>query len=79
MIPGHIHGATRQLGKPDNMTDEQCVPLAIKDTRIDGCNVMVSAWFPSPDEVRKMMAGQPVHLYVWGTGHPPVGLEVPEL
>ena len=76
MLIGRIHGATRVLGKPVSMTDEQCGSLAILDMQHDGQPVMVSAWHPTPDEVRRMAAGEPVYLWVYGTAHPPVALSV---
>lgn len=77
MRPGAIRGATRVLGKPANMTDEQCAPLHIHDTVIDGYPYMVSAWIPTPAEVQLIMSGQPIFLYIGGQQHPPVMLGVP--
>jgi hypothetical protein len=76
MIPGRIPGATRVLGAPagwDVSANGLCSGLAIRDC--DG--VMLSSWQPSPEEIERIVAGAPVHLYVWGAGHPPVALEVP--
>lgn len=77
MRPGAIRGATRVLGKPNGMSDEQCSPLHIHDTVIDGFPYMVSAWIPTPAEVELIKRGQPIFLYINGTTHPPVMLEVP--
>lgn len=84
MIIGRIRGATRVLGKPANWDETnpgtKCGELAIVDVPTEnGDQVMVSAWFPTPDEMRLLQAGQPVYLSVWGTCHPPVGLWVPEI
>lgn len=76
MLIGRIHGATRVLGKPSDMTDEQCGSLAVRDTVVDGMPVMVSAWYPTPEEVKRLAGGEPVYLWVYGTGHPPVALSV---
>lgn len=54
MLIGRIHGATRVLGNPSSMTDEQCGSLAILDMQANGQPVMVSAWHPTPDEVKRM-------------------------
>ncbi len=82
MIIGRIHGATRELGTPkdwDNERDGECGSLAIVDIQTErGRPQMVSAWFPTPDEVKRMATGQPVYLSVFGTVHPPVALWVPE-
>lgn len=84
MIIGRINGATRVLGKPSNWDEEHpdqtCGALAIADIPPErGGPQMVSAWFPTPDELRLMQEGQPVYLSVWGTVHPPVSLWVPEV
>lgn len=82
MLIGRIHGATRYLGKPPDWDDSKgvhCGSLAILDMEAaNGDNVMVSAWLPTPDEVARIVAGKPVHLHVWGIGHPPVALTVGE-
>ena len=80
MIIGRIAGATRELGAPKDWNSERdgdCGALAILDWQpTEGQNAMTSAWFPTPDEVRQINAGQPVYLTVWGTMHPPVMLGV---
>jgi len=75
MTPGRIQFATRALGAPANWNPEkqgECDSLQIRDR--DG--TMESAWYPTPDELAAIMAGRPVILTVWGTGHPPVSLNV---
>ncbi|GAB3388225.1 hypothetical protein GCM10027432_24320 [Lysobacter fragariae] len=76
MLIGRIHGATRVLGKPESMTDEKCGSLAILDMVIDDQPVMVSAWHPTPAEVKRMAAGEPVYLWVYGQQHPVVAMTV---
>lgn len=70
MLIGRIEQATRTLGAPEDMKD--CQALAIRDIELDGNNVMVSAWFPTPEEMTALNAGQPVYLHIWGKSHPPV-------
>lgn len=76
MIPGRIPNATRYLGapvdwKPD--TDGPCGYLAIKDQPSDtGLNYMISAWEPTPDELKRLNEGARVLLWIAGTSHPPV-------
>lgn len=74
MLIGRIANATRVMHAPADM--ENCQPLAICDIDIEGNNVMLSAWLPTPEEVALMQAGQPVYLYIWGTSHPPVFVSV---
>jgi hypothetical protein len=80
MIIGRIAGATRELGKPANWNaerDGECGSLAILDVTAEGGhNVMMSAWYPTPDEVARIAAGEPVYLSIWGVMHPPVMLSV---
>ena len=77
---GRILGATRNLGAPvdwDKDKDGPCVGLPIRDEpHTAGTNRMVSAWLPSPDELRLIAAGAPIYLYVYGTAHPPVWVGV---
>ncbi len=82
MIIGRIEGATRVLGKPkdwdESHPDQRCGALAVLDIPPgQGGPAMVSAWFPTPDEVERLRQGQPVYLSIFGTGHPPVALWVP--
>lgn len=83
MLIGRIQGCTRVLGKPagwdESNPDTPCQGLPVIDLPAEhGGPAMVSAWFPTPDEVRRMAAGEPVYLSVFGTVHPPVAVWVPE-
>lgn len=46
------------------------LPIAVND------NVMFSYWRPSPTEVLRILRGQPIRLGVFGSGHPPVSLDM---
>lgn len=80
MLIGRIENATRVLGPPATWDDEKngrCGALAIRDEPAEGGgNVMVSAWHPTPEEVAKINAGEPVYLWIWGAAHPPVMVTV---
>ncbi len=73
-----IDNKTRVLGQPKDWPEDanKCNSLEILDAMIDGSNVMLSQWKPSPDEIDLLVSGAQVNLYVWGTGHPPVALTV---
>lgn len=79
---GHITGATHTLGKPAEMTDEQCAPLPVRvDIYADGLSTMVvmsSAWLPTAEELARLNAGAPVHVAIYGAVHPPINVTVPE-
>lgn len=81
MIPKRIEGSTRYLGAPQGWTPEQdggeCVHLAIRD-EANPAPVMVSAWEPTPDELRRLNSGALIYLTVAGVQHPPVMLTVGE-
>jgi hypothetical protein len=71
-----IEGATRTLGESQGY-----LPLPIRDFPIEvepGQSVhgMVSQWRPSADDLELLSMGQPIHLTVMGSAHPPVILTV---
>lgn len=67
-----VEGTTRTLGK-----DQGYLGLRIKDyIGSDGNPGMLSSWEPSPDELARLNAGAPIYLYVLGSSHPPVAIEV---
>lgn len=79
MLIGRIQGFTRELGKPkdwDNERDGHCEALPILDVDANGVPAMVSAWYPTPDEAKRIAAGEPVYLWIFGRSHPPVSLSV---
>lgn len=81
MLIGRIDGATRVLGKPvDWNPEDKCQSLAIKDHVLDtGQNVMESSWVPTPQEAEALGKGAHIHLWVWGSGHPPVAITVDQV
>lgn len=76
---GLINGATRHLG-----ADQGYLGLPIRDAVIhDSVNgpetpCMVSAWYPSPEQLVSLIKGSPILLTVLGTVHPPVSVDVGE-
>jgi hypothetical protein len=79
---GRVTGATRVIGKSQGYYGLPLRGIIINDS-VTGPNTpaMITAWFPTPDELVAINAGAPIHLTVVGTGHPPVMLgvgEVPE-
>ena len=70
-------GATRWLG-----ASQGYLPLPLRDVVINDdvtgpeTPAMESAWIPSPEDLRGMVAGAPLILRVLGTRHPPVMIEV---
>lgn len=72
MTPQRFPESNATLGRPADMTSEECGPLPVC---IDG-RVVVSAWRPTPAELVRINLGEPVWLIVWGVGMPPVALTV---
>jgi len=74
---GRIEGCTRVIGKSQGYYGLPVRDEFQNDTVTGpGTPIMVTAWFPTPDELQAINAGAPVHLKIVGTGHPPVMLGV---
>lgn len=72
---GRIANATRVIGQSQGYFG-----LPLRDEQID-CPVngprtpsMVTAWFPTPDELAALIAGAPIHVRLLGVTHPPIML-----
>ena len=79
MHPGRIEGATRSLGPPPEWApsgDTRCMTLAIRDEVRPAGHGMTSAWFPTREEIDRLICGAPIYLTVIGINHPPVALTV---
>lgn len=76
MLIGRIRGSNFCYKAVEGM--ENCQDLHVRVDDYEGQRVMSSAWIPTPDELKRLNEGQPIHLHVWGNGHPPVALSVPE-
>ncbi|MDR3514066.1 MAG: hypothetical protein P4L73_20715 [Caulobacteraceae bacterium] len=79
---GRIAGSTRNLGAPPNWDpdrDGPCQSLPVRDELVGGkLSAMTSAWFPTPEELLRLVAGAPIYLKVLASAHPPVMLSVGE-
>lgn len=74
---GRIEGCTRVLGKAQGYYGLPIRDEMQNDTVTGpGTPVMVTAWFPTPDELAALNAGAPVHMRIVGTAHPPCMLGV---
>ena len=72
MLALRIEGSTRTLGR-----EQGYLQLPIRDIVLEGNGpVMASCWEPNPEELKLLNAGAKVRLYVAGTVHPPVMVEV---
>lgn len=71
MIIARIEGATRVLGQSQGF-----LGLPIRDEVVGDAPCMVSAWEPTPEEIKRLNAGEKVYLSVMGSSHPPVMLGI---
>lgn len=69
---GRVLGATRVVGQSQGY-----IGLPIRDEVVN-CSVngptpsMVTAWFPTPEELAALNSGAPVHVRILGTVPPPM-------
>jgi hypothetical protein len=73
---GRVDGCTRVCGKAQGFLG---LPLRDETLDVEGVglvNQMVTAWFPTPDELEALNAGAPVHVKIWGNSPPPMMVEV---
>lgn len=77
---GRIEGCTRVLGKAQGYLGLPLRDEVVKDTATgQDMHMMVTAWFPTPDELTALMAGAPVHMRIAGQVHPPCLLTVGDI
>lgn len=74
-----IDGATRILGGP-GLEDLHIKDVTFKRNHLEltGTPGMVSAWEPTPAELKRIARGAPILLKILGADHPPVMIEVGE-
>lgn len=70
--------ANHSFARPKGTTEHQCGTLRVQYglTQIEGQDftVSVSAWKPTPDEIKKIVDGGLVYLNVYGNSHPMVSI-----
>jgi len=76
MIVGRIRGSNFVYKAPVGMDNCQDLHVAVYED--EDVRVMSSAWMPTPEELARLNAGQPIHLHIYGQGHPVVSMSVPE-
>lgn len=76
MTPGAIRNANLVMRAPDGM--DNCQDLHVRvDEYEGGERCLVSAWYPTAEELQRLNSGEPVWLHIFGNGMPPVALTVP--
>lgn len=76
MLIGRIRGANKVYRAPQGM--DNCQDLHVHQQQEHGVTITTSAWFPSPEEMARLQAGQPLWLHIYGEGHPVVAMTVPD-
>jgi hypothetical protein len=80
MQPVNFPGA-REIGKPKNMTDEQCfsVYAHTQDYEYTGSDgrqyvnrVWTEAWKPNKEDIEAILRGEPVYIQIHSEGLPPI-------
>jgi hypothetical protein len=75
MLPIDFEGTNITLGKPGNMTDEQCSEVkAYRGTDNDGFPFFLTAWKLSKEDLEAVNSGRPIMLKVLGSSVPPVSM-----
>ncbi len=74
MISASFDESTGYLGRPSDMTEEQCDPLSVAHASMDGTPVVVSCWKMTKDEIDEFHRTGRVWLIVAGQTMPPVSL-----
>lgn len=74
MLPIDFEGTNITLGKPANMTDEQCMSVkAYYGLDADSLPFYLTAWQPNREDIEAINAGRPIMLKVCGS-MPPVSI-----
>jgi hypothetical protein len=76
MTPIKFPNANSTFGPPGDMTKEQVeiVPAymgVVRGGNCDGAPVTVTAWQPDAEDIRRIVAGQPIYFSVMLNGLPP--------
>lgn len=75
MMSINFEGANIVLGKPSDMTDEQCFSInAEKNIDSQGFPYFLTAWIPNKEDLDALNAGRPLFLKMVGVGFQPVAL-----
>jgi len=75
MISAPLKNATRILATDQDEYNNLEIMDHIYD---DGTPAMLSLWYPTPEELEQLNAGQGIVLIIQGTTHPPISLTVNE-
>lgn len=73
MIPQRFANANTVMRAPADMPD--CADIHAWAGQVPGGQpVTITCWRPSPEEQVRLALGEPVYLWIYGQGMPPVAL-----
>ena len=80
MFPFRRHPETNiDLGKPagwDDQVNGECVTLpAVQAVTTDGLHVYHTFYDPTPEQLARLNAGQPVRLSIYSRSHPVISID----
>lgn len=82
MDPVNYEGTNKVWNKPNDMTDDQCMPLHVKQglTYVEGepFPISQSAWKPTAEDLQRLNDGGVIYLGIFGIGHPVVSVSTVE-
>ncbi len=74
MQPINFEGASF-IGKPDEMSDEQCSGIhAMHGVDDAGYNYFLEAWKPSYEDLQAINRGEPIYIKILALGLPPISV-----
>lgn len=75
MVPCSFAESNLVLGKPPEMTHDECEPLSVCFTQSDdGHPLLISCWKITSEEIEEFQRTGRIWLYIFGAGMPPVAL-----
>lgn len=75
MNPIHFPEANRQFNPPPDLDESQCMAVPayvgeVKQGSVDGVTIVVVAWQPNAQDIKRIIEGNPIYLSCVG-GLPP--------
>lgn len=74
MYPGTIRGHNFTYTAPQGV--DNCQDLRVRVDHFRDIRIISSAWFPTPEELAALNAGEPIVLSIYGADHPVVSVSV---
>lgn len=75
MHPIDFEGSNITMNKPENMTDEECMPLkAMKGIDENGYSFFDEVWQPNKEDKEAISNGRPIRIRIMSNGLPPIAI-----